>query len=363
MLLMKQKVPRILELAERIAEDIRLKKLKPGDPYQGTTETAEMLGVSTTAANSAMQVLVKRRIIERRQRRGTFVAVPPADTPRSPLKRVHLVVQENYLRTEGLLSDGIIVGMHDELPATQVQFNFTPSDNDAAFMSELIAEAMRSQKTEGFVLVRSSLAVQRLASASGLPVVVHGSLSWSVPNMPWIDRDHRSSGRLLTTHLLDEGFKNIVVLMRDRMFRGDHLLVDSIRETAFAAGVPTNKLIMRCLPSDSNAIAAATQEMIELFGGEPFAVICRSEPLAAGVEAAAIAAKLKIGRDIQLVISDVYRKGSESPPAWPHIRSVLTPEQIGQHIGRLLAQQAVGKPVDPDHEVIPVTLHIPDKNK
>ena len=42
-------IPRIIHLADRIAEDIRRRKLKPGDPYQGTTETAEMLGVSTTA--------------------------------------------------------------------------------------------------------------------------------------------------------------------------------------------------------------------------------------------------------------------------------------------------------------------------
>src|SRR3954462_3538876 len=113
MLGMKGHIPRIIQLADRIAEDIKQRQLKPGDPYQGTTETAEMLGVSTTAANRAMQVLVKRRLIERRQRKGTFVAVPGAPTAESPLRRVHLIVHENYLRTEGLLADGIIVGMHD----------------------------------------------------------------------------------------------------------------------------------------------------------------------------------------------------------------------------------------------------------
>src|SRR5436190_13702400 len=205
---MKGQIPRIIQLADRIAEDIRQKKLKPGDPYPGPTETAEMLGVSTTAANRAMQVLVKRRIIERRQRKGTFVAIPSAAMPSSPLRRVHLVVHETYLRTEGLLSDGVIVGMHDELPATQVQFNFVPSDNDAGQITELISEAMRSGKTEGFVLVRSSLQAQRLIAASGLPTVVHGSLHWSVPRMPWIDRDHRRGGALMTQHLLNADRKS-----------------------------------------------------------------------------------------------------------------------------------------------------------
>jgi len=356
MLFMKGKTPRIIELADRIAEDIRSKNLKPGDPYQGTTETAEMLGVSTTAANRAMQVLVKRRVIDRRQRKGTFVAVPSSTMPASPLRRVHLVVHEQYLRTEGLLSDGVIVGMHDELPAAQVQFNFVPSDNDGPQITELIAEAMRSGKTEGFVLVRSSLQAQRLISASGLPTVVHGSLHWSVPKMPWIDRDHRRGGALMTTHLLNAGFRKIAVLMRDRMFRGDHDLFDAVRETAAAAGLDLASLTLRCLPADASAVAATVAELLDQSPGEPLGVICRSEPLALGVESAAQDRHLVIGRDVGITLSDVYRKGSDSPPRWPHLKPALSPEQIGQHIGRMLAQQALNNPVDPDREVIPVYL-------
>jgi DNA-binding LacI/PurR family transcriptional regulator/DNA-binding transcriptional regulator YhcF (GntR family) len=353
---MKGQTPRIIELADKIAADIRAKNLKPGDPYQGTTETAEMLGVSTTAANRAMQVLVKRRMIERRQRKGTIIAVPSTTMPRSPLRRVHLVVHENYLRTEGLLSDGIIVGMHDELPATQVQFNFVPSDNDGPQITELISEAMRSGKTEGFVLVRSSLQAQRLIAASGLPTVVHGSLHWSVPRMPWIDRDHRSGGAMMTTHLINAGFRKIVVLMRDRMFRGDHDLFDSVRETAAAAGIDLASLTLRCLPADANAVSATVAELLRQSPGERIGFVCRSEPLALGVSSAASELHLSVGRDVGITLSDVYRKGSDSPPRWPHLKSALSPEQIGQHIGRMLALQAVGKPVEPDHEIIPVYL-------
>src|SRR5262249_7805783 len=152
------------------------------------------------------------------------------------------------LRTEGLLADGIIVGMHDELPAAQMQFNFVPSDNDAPQITELISEAMRSGQTEGFVLVRSSLQAQRLIAASGLPTVVHGSLHWSVPSMPWIDRDPRAGGKLMARHLIDQGFRRIAVLMRDRMFRGDHDLFDSIRQTCATARLDLNDVTLRCLP-------------------------------------------------------------------------------------------------------------------
>jgi hypothetical protein len=78
--------------------------------------------------------------------------------------------------------------------------------------------------------------------------------------------------------------------------------------------------------------------------------------LALGVESAANDLHLRIGKDVGITLSDVYRKGSDSPPRWPHLKPALSPEQIGHHIGRMLSLQAVGKPIEPDHEIIPVYL-------
>ena len=60
--------PRVLRLADRIQEDIRQRALGPGDPYLTTIETARMLGVNNSVAGRALQLLAKRRVIERRQR-------------------------------------------------------------------------------------------------------------------------------------------------------------------------------------------------------------------------------------------------------------------------------------------------------
>lgn len=356
MLSMKAQVPRVIELADRIAADIRQRKLRPGDPYQTTLETAGMLGVSTTAANRAMQMLVKRQVLERRQRKGTFVANPgPMSTALSPLRRVHLLVAENFLRTEGLLADGTVMGMHDELPAAQMQFNFTPADDQAAYVDRMVAEAMRSGQTEGFVLVRASLDVQRAIAESGLPAAVIGSLHPSITRLPWVDRDHRLAGRLLVEHLIGRGVERVVVLMRDRMFQGDHLLLDAVCERMGEAGMGMSALTVRCLPPDRAAIRAATVQVLEARQART-GIICRSEPLAAGATAAAEDLKLRLGRDLTIALTDVYRKGSEAPPVWPHLLMTLTPEQVGQHIGRMLAQQARGEPVEPGHEIIPVHL-------
>lgn len=357
-------VPRILQLADAIAEDIRRRKLRPGDSYQTTHETAEMLGVSTTAANRAMQVLVKRRLLERRQRKGTFVAQPPTDLPSTPLRRVHLLVQENYLRTEGLLSDGIVIGMHEELPAAQLQFNFLPPESEAKFVEELTAEAMRSGRSEGFVLVRASLQVQRTFANSGLPVVVHGSLHPSITRLPWIDRDHVQAATKLIEYLLQQGVTRIFVLMRDRLFQGDHQMLDTVLRLVSESNIGPNAVALRCLPSDEDAIVAATQDWLDRVPDEKIGIICRAEPLARGASLA-IAPRDR-GR-ISIVLSDYYRRGSEQPPAWPHIKSELAPEEIGKHIGRMLVEQVVENPFvkgapqaagSPSFEIIPVRLEV-----
>lgn len=357
---------RILRLADAITEDIRRRRLRPGDPYQNTHETAEMLGVSTTAANRAMQVLVKRRLLERRQRKGTFIAQPPTDSSATPLRRVHLLVQENYLRTEGLLSDGVVVGMHEALPAAQLQFNFMPPENEGRFVEELISEAMRSGRGEGFVLVRASLQVQRLFAGSGLPVVVHGSLHPSIERLDWIDRDHVQAGRLIAEHLLRQNITRMLVLMRDRMFQGDHQLLDTLFQTVGAAGLGSQAITLRCLPSDQQAIVAATRDWLD--GGsstELAGIICRSEPLAQGAAAAALTPRKR--NRARIVLSDYYRRGSEQPPVWPHLKPTLSPEEIGTRIGRMLANQArqlmsakAARRVlqKPSFEIIPVELEI-----
>jgi DNA-binding LacI/PurR family transcriptional regulator len=113
-------------------------------------------------------------------------------------------------------------------------------------------------------------------------------------------------------------------------------------------------LVVRCLPADHEAarhgVAAVLQASRRSTG-----ILCRSQLLAEGAAAAAAA----LGRRVRIVVSDVYRKPSEPEPVFPYARSLLTAEEIGRHIGRMLVQQARGEKVDPQQEVIPVALQVP----
>ena len=100
--IMSVQVPRVVELAERLARDIRDRELQPGDPYLSTAEAARMLRVSTTLANRALQLLAQRCVHERRQRKGAVVATLPHRAGAGELAKVHLVVPAQDERSEGI---------------------------------------------------------------------------------------------------------------------------------------------------------------------------------------------------------------------------------------------------------------------
>jgi DNA-binding LacI/PurR family transcriptional regulator len=347
--------PRILELAARIEQDISIKKLRPGDSYLKTSEIARMLGVSTGAANRAMQLLNKRRVLHRRQRSGAIVAEGIMKTDPPSLRCVHFLVHQNYLKTEGLLGDGTLIGMQAELRDVNVQLNFLPLGEEIDDVNRLIAAALRSHEPEGFVLVRSSLKLQRLVQASGLPCVVHGMLYPSIHGVAWISRDERQCGRLLTEYVLSRGHRRVLNLARDRIFAGEHPFEVGISETLVKAGIGLSGLTTLHLPADHDAIRAAAGEVLRA-SEAPLGIIARSEPLAEGAASAAADAGLTVGRDVTIAVANIYRAGNDNPVAFPHIRNVVESEQIGMHIGRMLSQQACGLPLDPDHEIIPIRM-------
>ena len=263
------------------------------------------------------------------------------------------------------MSDGVLIGLQAALPGIDVGVNFLSPGDDADKVSHVIADVLRSPHPEGFILVRASLGVQRLIQSVGLPAVVYGSLYPSVHNLSWIDFDQRQSSRLLVERILEQGHRRVLYLGRDRVFPGDYLFQDSMIETLAEAGLPMSALTIRHLPADHELIKT---EVCALLGrgcapsaptnpvASGMGIIARTEPLANGAVAAVESMGMVVGRDVTVTAATVYRVGGERPLRYPHIRSAVDPRIIGEHIGRLLANQAIGQAVSPEHEVVPVVL-------
>jgi DNA-binding LacI/PurR family transcriptional regulator len=348
--------PSIVQLADRIEHDIHDRGLQPGDSYFNTAETAKMLKVGTASANRALQLLEQRQVLVRSQRRGTFVTAPVEVKPKA--RRINVVVDQASLKTEGVLGDGLLVGIQSAMPQAQLRFRFTPATDDSAFIEELIHEALPSSQREGFVLVRSSLTAQRLVANSGLPAVIHGTAYPSIRGIPCVERDTAHAARILVEHLVEAGCRQFVLLLRQHVMPGDHILLDLVQHSLADHGM-NGKLTVRCLPSDVEVVRHEVASAIQHARGK-VGVICRSEPLAEGAQAAvdASASRHRNHKPV-IVMTDYYRSGP-TPARWAYSQLVQSPEEIGRQIGHLLLDQYAERPLHRSRVILPVKLVAPE---
>jgi DNA-binding LacI/PurR family transcriptional regulator len=213
---------------------------------------------------------------------------------------------------------------------------------------------LRARQAAGFVLIRSTVLTQRLVAAAGIPAVVSGTLQPSITNLPSVDRDQRQIGKLMAEFLFAKRCDRYLVLMRERLAAGDHAMLDGALEALTAEGVGLDRIVVRCLPTDDDAIAASVGEQIAATRGR-LGTLCRSEPLARGVLAAAALAGCGPKRRPALIVADAVTASAEGPH-FPSIESTITPEEWGATLGRVLAATADGRKPDPYRLIIPVRV-------
>ncbi|MEQ9459980.1 MAG: GntR family transcriptional regulator [Phycisphaeraceae bacterium] len=345
--------PNIIELVDRVYADIKDRKLRPGDAYLNSADTAKYFKVSTHAANRALQLLAKRRVITRKQRVGTMVALEQStDVEREGLDVIHLLVREDYFKSEGVLADGVVMGMQSELPRAGIQFNFLPLDEERDRLTGLIDRVLKSDRREAFVLVRSSLATQRLVAQSGCPAVVHGTPYPSVSPLWSLDRDHQSCASQMVSYLTGvRGCRQIVLMMREKLHAGDHVLLDALQHELGRAGLSYGDVSLRCLPQDEELVRHELASCLR--GDDMTGVICANEFLA------------NVARDViqESQLEDhalaglltFYRRPGHRDPGLPYTQPALNPEEIGSEVVKLLLRQVQGESC-PSHHAYPVEL-------
>jgi hypothetical protein len=348
-------------VAEEILADIRRRKLGPGDAYLDTAATAKWLRVSGSTVNRAMQLLAQRGIVQRRQRQGTIILDPKSSRSGIPLHRVHLVVREDHLRSEGLWAEGVLWGLQGALPGVELQFNFRPDVDEAQYVQRLIGDVLRARQTAGLVLIRSTVVSQRLVADSGLPAVVSGTLQPSIRDLPSIDRDQRQMGVLLADHLLKQDCKRFLIFLRERMAAGDHDMLDGALARLAEDRVPLEAITLRCLPTDRLAVAAEARTQMGK-DGRQIGFLCRSEALAQGVDEACQLLNLPVRRRPVIVVADAARRLTSDAP-YPCIEPTIAAEEWGAALGEMLATTARGQRPDPYRQIIPVRMWTSPKHR
>ena len=352
------KTPRITELAEQLLADIQARKLAPGDRYLTTSQTSKLLGVGNAAANRALQLLERRRIITRQQRRGAYIARLPGQESDAGLAHVHFLVHQKFLRTEGVGNDGVLIGMQEELPGVLVQISFFPPAEETPFVQKLIHDSLKSGRVDGFVLVRTSCEAQRAIAHSGLPAVVNGDVYPGNAALARVGRDMNAIGELLTDYLLQRGHKKLACFNRQQTLPGDQRTIGAIQRRLAKSKLLADAAILRFLPADDDVCVAEMRQLLAQ-PNPPTGLICRTVRMA---EAArhVIKDELKLPPErFDITVCDYYLRQNERAE-FVYPRPVYSAEEEGRHIARLLSLQTNADRPEQSEVNIPVELWIPD---
>ena len=346
-------------MADLIVTDIRGKGLGVGDRYLSTVETARMLRVDTTDVNKAMQLLVKRHVLMRRQRLGTFVGKGLDASHVAGLRSVRFLVSDSEIRGEGLFDSEIMMGLQGSLPHVKLSVNFISHENEAEELNHLIGEILRNPEPEGLILAGSTLYMQRTVAASGLPAVVFGHLYPSVKGMSFVDRDPVQIGRELTNHLLERGRRRIVCVFRQNMLPGDHIMFDTVAKTLSEKGLPGSNLVMRCLPFDQAVVASEVDHFLDS-SDEPVGFLVRAATKADLIYDA-IHARLGDSDSATTVVSADDRFGStEMERPYPRMKAKLSLKEQGVVLGRMLVERAEDGPAHIRSKLLEMQLVFPE---
>jgi DNA-binding LacI/PurR family transcriptional regulator/DNA-binding transcriptional regulator YhcF (GntR family) len=352
----KNPVRRIVQLADEIELDITRRKLSAGDRYLRTAETAKMLGVKIGIANQALQLLVQRQRLVRRTGSGTFVVKPEASDVPLTLRNVRVLANDRLRALEVMLESGELIGLQRELPGVSIQLETISVDHEESQLNNIIAAALKSRNTEGFVLLGSTVTMQRALAASGLPAVVQGRLYPSVRGLPFVNSDDAQAGKLAIEHILSQGYQRVVLLIRPVWYLGAQIIVDEVLQAIDRAGLSAGILEIRFVPDDEEAIRAVVDDALRSSKVAP-GFITVSKTAGDVIFDLAKSRKLKAGRHYGLVVSDVVT-GASSPP-YPYLEREYSPTEYGALVAEVLKEALQSGMPSTIHRLVPVRLKLP----
>lgn len=342
-------VQKTFAMADILEADIREKQLKPGDPYLSTMDASRLLGVSGGTANRVLQILEKRRIIQRRQRVGAVVLETPVPE-KHDIKRVHFLIHEKYFSSEGIGTDGILFGLQPVLASASVELFFLKQGQEEEQVKRLIDHSIAAGETDGFVLVRTPYEVQSLLAHSRLPAVVHGACYTGIETISNIDRDHTQVAGIVLNFMEKRGRVRPALLMRQTVLPGDMEFLDTLTSRPAP-------WIFRYIPTDDEIILAECRKLLAR-DGRPDLVVCQTRRHADMLRIALKETNLEANRDLDVLVLQYYfkarREETDSVEFFPHIISEHSPEKTGRRIGELLRAASRGE--KPSHEIISVRL-------
>jgi DNA-binding LacI/PurR family transcriptional regulator len=340
-------------LASRLEQDIRRRGLWAGDRYLSTAEAAKLLHVSMATAHRALRVLVRRRMLVRHRSRGTFVGPHFKTTQHTVLRTVCAVMPPQEFDLDVSL-ESFVRSIRSRVAGSNVQIHFLPPGDVQTYVQGVLHSSLTAGNMVGFVPIGCSREVYRRLADSGVPTVIYGTPYADQQDIPSIDVDHFTGGRLLTEYLTGRGHRRMVLFRATEGLPGDDCFYDGVSEALTAAKLPHNGLIVRVTAPEPAAVAAQLARLLAL-PKPPTAVIAWTPRMTRAVAAAVEQMNLAATQRCEIVYQNNPALGAGDLP-FTHVQPRLSEEQITARIGEMLEQLGQGRPLGEPQVVVPVDL-------
>lgn len=341
-----------------IEEDIRVRGLRPGEPYPSAREVAEQFGVSPMTADRAMRRLAKGGVLMRRHGSGTFIGDAVAALPALDIRHVQIIIPATFFSVYRIIVENIVATLHREFPADRIEQIFLPESNQETYCAHVIEQWKQSARPRTIVLVSCSQPVQRLFGDTGVPTIATGGIAKNVCTLPWIDMDHREAGRLLAEYTRNLGHRRILVLMNHLWGAGDNDFLDGVDEGLRGNNGTHVEARVRGVELDPKAIETVLTQSLRS-DSPPTGVLCTTRKTAEVAVNVAERRGMKLPEDF-VVGTVLVRTPVGHAPKYVYTRWTTSTES-NDVLFQMVHQMNQGTRPEPDRFLIPVEVVAPDE--
>lgn len=223
------------------------------------------------------------------------------------------------------------------------------SHTDPALERRLLEE-MADRGVGGVMLITTSTSDDELVVQNlGVPLVLIDRQR-PLPGFATIGPDYRAGGRLATQHLLDHGYTDILPIHGVAAESHPNDRLSGYNDAMLAAGlVPRAPLVVSW--TREGGYEAGRRIVRE--GTMPRAVFSLGDMISIGLLAAFYEARIRVPEDVAVVSFDSTMDATYSCPPLTAVR-----QPVEQTASRAIARLAASGPVEPGHELLPVSLDV-----
>lgn len=203
---------------------------------------------------------------------------------------------------------------------------------------DALRRLVEGRRVDAVILTRVRVGDPRAAylRRQGFPFVMLGR-DGDRPETPFVDADHRATGRAATAWLAARGHRRIALINTPQQVNASRQRLLGWQEALAAAGLAADPAWHRC--GDYTAEAGRRQAAAVLaLSPRPTAILCGNDEMAFGAVEAARAAGLSVGGDVSIIGCDDIPIAALANPPLTTFRTSLRPfgERLAEQLLALL---------------------------